>query len=63
MKPGYTLFIRTRGGGGWGDPLERDIEEVEWDVLNGYVSLESAREKYGCIMDPNKYKVDIEKTE
>jgi len=59
---GDRVTIRTSGGGGWGNPLERDIEKVEWDVLNGYISLESAREKYGCVINPKTYKTDKEKT-
>ncbi|MFC1869544.1 hydantoinase B/oxoprolinase family protein, partial [Thermodesulfobacteriota bacterium] len=31
-------IIRTAGGGGWGDPLERDPEMVYSDVLEGYIS-------------------------
>lgn len=62
VKPGNKLFIRSCGGGGWGDPLERDVKKVEWDALNGYISLESAREKYGCVLDPKTYKADPEKT-
>jgi len=55
-------IIRTSGGGGWGDPLERDFDKVEWDVLNGYVSLKAAKDKYGCIIDPRTHKIDIKKT-
>jgi len=55
-------IIRTSGGGGWGNPLERDFSAIEWDVLNGYVSFEAAKDKYKCIVNPKNYKVDIEKT-
>jgi len=55
-------IIRTSGGGGWGDPFERDFNKIEWDVLNGYVSLEAAKEKYGCIFNDRTNKIDIEKT-
>ena len=36
--------MRTGGGGGWGDPLERDPERVRWDVLEEFVSREAARD-------------------
>ena len=39
------------GGGGYGDPLERDLERVETDVREGYVSLEAAEKDYGVIID------------
>ena len=61
-KPGYKAIIRSSGGGGWGDPLNRDINKVEWDVLNGYISLNSAKEDYGCSINPKSYKVDLKKT-
>jgi len=61
-KPGYKTIIKSSGGGGWGDPFKRNIKKVEWDVLNGYISLNSAKEDYGCIIDPKTYKVDLKKT-
>ncbi|MBT3284390.1 hydantoinase B/oxoprolinase family protein [Candidatus Bathyarchaeota archaeon] len=42
-----TLIIRTPGGGGYGDPRDRAPEKVREDVMNGLVSLESARDIYG----------------
>ena len=39
------------GGGGSGDPLERDVGRVRDDVARGYVSLEAAREDYGVALD------------
>lgn len=46
LKAGDVLSIRLPGSGGYGDPRERDPELVRWDVLNGKVSLKSAREDY-----------------
>jgi N-methylhydantoinase B len=39
------------GGGGYQNPLERDVEAVFDDVVNGYVSLESASSKYGVAIE------------
>ncbi len=50
--------IVTAGGGGWGDPLERDPEKVRWDVLEGYVSIESARHDYGVVLQSGTLEVD-----
>ena len=61
-KKGDKAIMKSSGGGGWGDPLTRDIEKVEWDVLNEYVSLNSAKEDYGVIIDPTTYEADIERT-
>jgi len=52
-----------QGGGGVGDPLEREIEKVEYDVKNGFVSIEKAKEDYGVIIDPRTLKADYEETE
>jgi N-methylhydantoinase B len=38
------------GGGGWGDPLDRDPEAVLDDVLDEFVSLEAARRDYGVVL-------------
>jgi N-methylhydantoinase B len=38
------------GGGGWGDPLARPAEKVLEDVLDEYVSVESARRDYGVVL-------------
>jgi N-methylhydantoinase B len=46
LKAGDLLSIRLPGSGGYGVPWERDPERVLWDVLNGKVSLRSAREDY-----------------
>ena len=47
INRGETLIIRTPGGGGYGDPRERDPALVREDILNGLVSPEVAREIYG----------------
>ena len=39
------------GGGGYGDPLERDPSLVERDVAEGYVTTTQAREQYGVVVD------------
>jgi N-methylhydantoinase B len=62
LKPGDVLTIDAAGGGGCGNPLEREPERVESDVMEGYVSLEKAREDYGVIIDPKTMKVDEEAT-
>ena len=44
------VIVRTGGGGGWGDPLERDPEAVRSDVLEELVSKEAARDDYGVVL-------------
>ena len=61
-NPGDTVRYCHPGGGGYGDPLEREPEFVESDVIDGYVSLEKAREDYGVVIDPETMKLDLEAT-
>ena len=42
--------IRTTGGGGWGDPLDRPVEEVLRDIAWRKVSVPGAREDYGVVV-------------
>ncbi len=63
MKPGDVIIMDAAGGGGYGDPLDRDPEMVQDDVIQGYVSLEKAREDYGVVIDAGTMKVDSLATE
>jgi N-methylhydantoinase B len=62
-------FVRpSSGGGGFGDPLERDPEAVREDVIDEYVSIERAKKDYGVVieeLDPDlcEYTIDEEATE
>jgi N-methylhydantoinase B len=62
LKPGDAVTIDAAGGGGYGNPMERDPEMLETDVREGYVSLEKAREYYGVAIDPKTFKADREAT-
>jgi N-methylhydantoinase B len=57
-----VVTIDAAGGGGHGNPLQREPEIVERDVIEGYVSLEKAREDYRVVIDPNTMKVNHEET-
>jgi len=50
VNKGDLLYFNTWGGGGWGDPFEREAELVRADVERGLVSLEGAR-RYGVVID------------
>lgn len=50
VEPGDQLHYITWGGGGWGDPLERDPELVAREVRRGLVTPEGARH-YGVVLD------------
>jgi N-methylhydantoinase B len=51
VRAGEIIRIRTTGGGGWGDPLERDPRAVARDVRDGKVSVTGARDDYGVVLD------------
>ena len=50
VKAGDVLFFDTWGGGGWGDPFDRDPSAVADDVARGLVSVEGAR-RYGVVIE------------
>jgi N-methylhydantoinase B len=50
LPAGGEWHLYSGGGGGWGDPHERDPRAVLGDVVNGYVSQESAQRDYGVIV-------------
>ena len=47
------------GGGGWGDPLDRPAERVLDDVLDEYVSVESARRDYGVVLTGDLWELTL----
>ena len=61
MAKGDRVSVHSSGGGGWGDPLERDPELVERDVRLGYTSVEKARDIYGVVIGGDGT-VDLEAT-
>jgi N-methylhydantoinase B len=50
VPAGTLIRIRTTGGGGWGDPLNRDVERVVRDVAWGKVSRKGAAADYGVVI-------------
>jgi N-methylhydantoinase B len=50
LAAGQVMRVVTTGGGGWGDPLEREPERVLRDVVQGKVSAEAARADYGVVV-------------
>ncbi|MGZ5262052.1 MAG: hydantoinase B/oxoprolinase family protein, partial [Burkholderiales bacterium] len=60
--PMTSVRIETAGGGGWGAPHERDIEQVVADVLDDIISVEQALQDYGVVIDPGTMTPDAEAT-
>jgi N-methylhydantoinase B len=63
LEEGCRVIATAGGGGGYGNPRERDVAEVRRDVLNDNVSLESARMDYGVVIDPDTLEVDVTATQ
>ncbi|MNP03449.1 Acetone carboxylase alpha subunit [compost metagenome] len=55
---GDVFMFESTGGGGWGDPRKRTVDEVLEDVLDEYISVDSAREHYGVVIDPRTLRID-----
>ena len=51
IAPGETVRFMTAGGGGWGDPRERDPQAVAEDVADGKMTPAHARAQYGIVVD------------
>lgn len=73
LEPDAVVVAAIPGGGGLGDPRERDPAHVLADVVDGYVSLAAAREAYGVVIEylgapdalvrpPEAYRVDADAT-
>jgi len=58
MRRGRLFRHEVGGGGGWGDPLERDPALVLQDVRNDFVTPRSAHEDYGVVLTGEPLAVD-----
>jgi N-methylhydantoinase B len=63
LNRGDVLRIATGGGGGWGNPFDRDPALVAEDVAELKVSVEGALADYGVVVDPDAFTVDLAATE
>jgi N-methylhydantoinase B len=62
LKAGDTYSSYPSGGGGWGDPLERDPEAVRRDARDQIISLESALDLYGVVLEGEELAVNEQQT-
>ncbi len=60
--PGDRISFISAGGGGYGNPFERDPEIVLRDVEYGYVSIEKAKSDYGVIIHSDPLSLDLAAT-
>jgi N-methylhydantoinase B len=62
LPAGTRIEYLRGGGGGWGDPIDRDPEKVRDDVLDEYVSVEAAEREYGVVLtgEAADYSLDVD---
>ena len=58
IPAGTVLSHRTAGGGGYGDPMEREAQAVLEDVLDEFITVDDARELYGVAINPASMTID-----
>ena len=58
FQAGERMVNKTGGGGGWGNPFEREPARVATDVEQGLVSLEKAASDYGVVLDATSLEID-----
>ena len=62
VVPGQVVSVHTAGGGGYGDPFQREPKDVLTDVVRGKISIEQARRDYGVVITDDG-DVDAQETE
>ncbi len=63
VYPGDRIIFRTAGAGGWGDPLEREVNAVRNDVARHLVGIDNARQAYGVIINEQTLEAEIRQSE
>ena len=63
LTPGDRMYCYTGGGGGYGDPFERDPELVRNDVMDRKITADMALDDYGVVIDPDTGEIEADKTE
>jgi N-methylhydantoinase B len=59
LQPGEWIRGLESGGGGYGNPLERDPERVRHDVLEGWISAPRAQDTYGVVLSGSRESDDL----
>ncbi|MDN4075457.1 hydantoinase B/oxoprolinase family protein [Fictibacillus terranigra] len=58
LNTGDVVKLMTATGGGYGNPLDRPAHQVAWDVKNGYISIDQAKDTFGVILHPVTFAVE-----
>lgn len=62
LREGDEIMVALPGGGGYGDPFERDPASVAADVRHGYYTAAEADELFGVVLDPATRECDLDAT-
>ena len=60
VRKGDAFMVRSGGGGGFGDPCERDVADVAFDLREGYITAAAAERDYGVVVNAQTGEVDEE---
>ena len=63
LHAGDAYILRSGGGGGFGSPLDRDLDALARDVRCGYVSKDAAEKYYGAVFEPETNRIAAAATE
>jgi N-methylhydantoinase B len=63
VQAGASARIFTGGGGGWGDPLLRSLDDIDHDLADGLVTAAAAESSYGAVVHPETGLIDRPATE
>ena len=63
MKKGDVYRLIQAGAGGYGDSLDRDLDAIMNDVLEGKLTVPYVREEYGVVIDPDTLVLDARATD
>ena len=63
LQTSDKVTVVAGGGGGYGSPLQRATQNVVEDVINGYISIQKAREDYGVVINSQTMEVDLNATQ
>ncbi|NQU63474.1 MAG: hypothetical protein HQ517_04200, partial [SAR324 cluster bacterium] len=66
-KKGDKIYYSSSGGGGFGNPLEREVDLVLEDVMDEWLTIETAAKYYGVIIneidaEASEYRIDVDAT-